>query len=350
MSRRVVVDGKPLSGRPTGVGRALSGVLGALAEIDAGDLEVEVATPPARARTLPWVQLGLPRRARGAAVLHCPFYYRPVWAPCPTVVCVYDVLVLSHPEWFPWRGRVPFAQLVRSSVCRAAAVITASAEVLAEIEERIGPLDGRGTVVPLGVDARRFAPCGPAEIGRVRTRHDLRRPYLLHVGSLHRRRGLDVALAALAGLTGHWPDLELVAVGREERAWGEVPAALAGRVRLLGYVSDLELPALMSGAAALLALSRGEGFDLPLLEGLACGAAVVASDIAVHREHFAPWARLVRVGDAAATAAAIAEVLASPPGKVARAAQAQAVATRFKWAAAARAHLAVWRRVAGGAR
>lgn len=350
MTRRVVVDGKSLGGQPTGVGRTLAGVLRGVAELDAGDVTIDVVTPPAGARTLPWVQLELPRRARGAAVLHCPFYYRPLLAPCPTVVVVHDLLVLTHSDWFPLRGRHPFAELLRWSARRAAMVITPSRCIREEVVERLGVDGGRVVAIPWGVDPDLFRIADEDEIAAVRARRAVEAPYLLHVGSVHRRRGLDTAAAALAALVPRWPDLTLAVVGRQEGAWGAVPEAMRHRVRLLGYLPDAELPPLMGGAVALLALSRGEGFDLPLLEALACGAPVVASDIPVHREHFADWARLVPRGDAEAAAAAVAALLAEPPTSDQRASQAAAVARRFRWADTARAHLDLWRHVAGGAR
>ncbi len=344
----MVVDGKPLRGQPTGVGRVLAGVLGGLEAVGVSDLELDVAVPPPGGRTLPWIQLGLARRARGADVLYCPFYYRPLVAPCPTVVVLHDLLVLSHPEWFPRRGRHPFGDLLRWSARHATRLVTPSESVRDEAVARLDVDPERVTAIAWGVDATHFRPLGDGGVAPVLARRGLHRPYLLHVGSLHPRRGLDVALGVLADLLPRWPDVELVAVGREEQAWGRIPPALAGKVRLLGYVPEAELPALMSGAALGLALSRGEGFDLPLLESLACGAPVVASDIAVHREHFAPWARLVPVADRSATAAAVAGLLESPPGAADRAAQAAAVAARFSWTETALAHLALWRRAAEG--
>jgi len=166
------------------------------------------------------------------------------------------------------------------------------------------------------------------------------------VGSLQPRRGLDTALEALAALRQDRPELDLVVVGKTEHAWSGVPEELRDGVRLLGYVDEGDLAPLMSAAACVLALSRGEGFDLPLLEALACGAPVVASDIPPHREHFSRWAELVPVGDAAAVAARVAEVLDGPPARERGVERAREVHTSFRWEDAARARLEVWRRVA----
>lgn len=323
----------------------IKGVLSGLDQIDCGDLDIRLLIPRARTRTLPWVHLGVPRRARGADVLYCPFYYRPVWSPCPVVVAIFDVLVLTHPEWFPARGRHPFAELLLWSARHAAAVVTASHAVLAELEAAAGPLGDRVVVVPLGVDGEHFRPHTADETEAVLKRVGVEAPYVLATGSLHPRRGVDVTLAAFETLLEGWPELRLVLVGKQEQRWGRVPERLGERVVLTGYLPEQDLPPLMSGAAAVLSLSRGEGFDLPLLEGLACGAPAVASDIAVHREHFAEWARLVPVGDAPAVASAVDGLLRLPPSAAEREEQALAVRSRFRWEDSARAHLEVWRRV-----
>jgi len=344
----VALDAKPAMGARTGVGRVVEGLLHGLESVEHADLRLRLLAPSRPIPTLPWVQAALPFLARGADVLHCPFYYRPWLSPCPTVVSVFDVLVLTHPEWFPPRGRRPFGDLVRWSLRSSAAVVTASESVLAELEELAGPLDGRGVAIPLGVDPGRFRPIAEGETEKVRRAHGLRQPYLLHVGSLHPRRGLETALAALELLTPGRPDLELVVVGKREYHTPTPGPELAPRVRFLGYVPEDELPALMASSSAHLSLSHGEGFDLPLLEALACGAPAVVSDIPVHKEHFADWARMVPTGDAEAVAAAVESVLARPPDEAARALQARQAAARFSWQEAAGVHLDVWRAVASG--
>jgi glycosyltransferase involved in cell wall biosynthesis len=344
---RVGVDGKPLLAARAGVARYLEGLLAGLAELASGDLDLDVVRPRGPRRTLPWVLWELQRATgRGYDAFHFPFYYPPLAPRCPVTVAVHDVLALEHPEWFP-RGRAnPLRWLIPSGARRAAAVLVGSPSVAEAVHERCRVARARIRVTGYGVDRARFAPPPREALPGVLARLGVTRPYLLQLGALEPRRGVDLALAAGAALRVGHPGLELVLAG-EARA--DVPALRRPQpwVRRLGWVADLDLPALYAGAAAVLAPSRGEGFDFPVLEALACGGAVVASDIAVHREHFAPAAALFASGDAEALTAAAAHVLDDGETAARLRAAGPSLAASFSWRDVARRHLEVWREVGG---
>ena len=344
---RVGVDGKPLLAERAGVARYLEGLLGGLAELTPADLDLEVVRPPGPRRTLPWVLWDLQRATgRGYAVFHFPFYYPPLVPRCPVTVAVHDVLALEHPEWFPLGAANPLRWLIPAGARRAAAVVTFSSVVADAIAERCHVPRARVHVIPHGRDPRQFAPPPATTVTAALARLGVRPPYLLQLGALEPRRGIDLALAACAVLRARHSNLELVLVG-EARA--NVPALRRPQpwVRRLGRVSDEALPALVAGAAAVLAPSRGEGFDFPVLEALACGGAVVASDIAVHREHFSAAVAFFPSGDAEALAAAAGRVLEGGETAARLRAAGPALAASFSWREAARRHLEVWREVAG---
>jgi glycosyltransferase involved in cell wall biosynthesis len=342
---RVGVDGKCLLPPRAGVARYLEGLLAGLAELG-GDADVEVVRPGRPQRTLPWVLWDLQRAtARGFDVFHFPFYYAPLRPRCPYTVAVHDVLVLEHPEWFPRPAGNPIRLLLPRSARHAAAVI-ASGEVNAgRIAALCGVARERIAVIPYGLDAHRFAPPAPAAVADLRARLGLRAPYLLQVGAFEPRRGLDLALAAVATLRAQGRDVELAVAGEPRTPVAELRSPPPW-VRRLGRVGDGDLPALYAGAAAVLAPSRGEGFDLPVLEALACGAAVVASDIDVHTEHFAGTVEPFASGDAGALAAACRALLADGERAAALRAAGPALAARFTWRECARRHVEVWREVA----
>jgi glycosyltransferase involved in cell wall biosynthesis len=342
---RVGVDAKPLLPPRAGVARYLEGLIAGCAELEHPDLELALVSPGGRRRTLPWVLWDLQRATgRGYDVFHFPFYYPPLAPRCPVTVAVHDVLVLEHPEWFPYAWASPLRRLIPAGVRRAAAIFTFSSSVAEAISQRCGVQRRRIHVAPHGVDCARFAPPPPELVTSIRARFTLTHPYLFQFGAIEPRRGSDLVLAACAALRARHPDLELVIAG-DVRA--DVPVLRQPRpwLRLLGRVDDNVLPALYSGAAVVVAPSRGEGFDLPLLEALACGAAVVASDIPVHREHFTPAVALFESGDAEALHAAVAHALEDSEVALRLRAAGPALAARFTWRESARRHLEVWRAV-----
>jgi len=259
-------------------------------------------------------------------------------------VAIHDVLVLEHPEWFPRPLSNPLRLLVPRAARRAAAVVTGSRVVADAIAERCNVPRERIHLTGYGVDRASFRPPEPEQLLELRERLGLQRPYLLQLGALEPRRGVDLAVSALASLRGRYPDLELVLVG-EPRA--DVPALKHPPpwVRRLGWVVDADLPVLYGGAAAVLAPSRGEGFDLPVLEALASGSVVVASDIPVHREHFEPAVELFASGNAEALADAAVTVLQDSERAASLRAAGPRLAAGFDWSDVARRHLELWRRV-----
>lgn len=338
----VGIDGKCLVAPRAGVARYLEGLLCGLESMGDSRIELRVLRPQRRVGTLRWVVWNLQRAtAQGYSVFHFPFYYLPLAPRCRTTVAVHDLLAIDHPEFFRG-GRVsPIRHLLPRSVRMAAAVVTGSRCVGESIIERWKLPSDRIRVIPYGIDTARFNPQPAPRIHEVRAKHGLERPYVLQVGAIEPRRGADLSLIAVGEARKSHPDLELAFAGPARHS----VAALDSRpawARMLGYVEDAELPALMSGAAAVLAPSRGEGFDLPVLEALACGAPVVASDIDVHREHFEAAAELFDSGVADSMASALARVL----GDTERAAELRkagpALARGFTWEGCARAHMEMW--------
>lgn len=227
----------------------------------AARLDAEVHRPPAafahRAGHL-WEQAVLPRLARDAELLVNPANLAPLSFD-RNVVVIHDVAALREPSWYSgmfvrWQ-RIVLPRIAR----RAVRVVTVSAFSAAELRATLGV---EALVVPGGVDHDRFVP------GEPRTA----RPYVLTVASRTARKNLGALAETARRLAAE--GIELLAVG------GSRPQFRSERVpvRELGPVPDDELPGLYAGAQAFVLPSLYEGFGLPVLEAMACGTPVVASD------------------------------------------------------------------------
>ena len=247
-----------------------------------------------------WEQLALPRLARraGAPMVLSPANLAPLTFE-GNVVVVHDAVALSHPEWFSrpyaaWHRRV--LPLVAR---RARRVVTVSAFSRDELHRYTGV---EAVVVPGGVDER-FRP--DADRGRARDELGLSRGYVLCVAGESPRKNfatLAVVAAAVRPL-----GLEVVTAG-SMRAHHGAPSELPG-VRSLGYVPDELLPGLYAGALCFVLPSFHEGFGLPCVEAMACGAPVVASRAGALPETCGDAAVLVDPGSPGDVATGVLSVL-----------------------------------------
>lgn len=371
---RVLVDATAVPADRGGVGRYVDELLGALVDLDV-DLAVVaqprdvdalaaalpgariVAAPAALARRparLAWEQVGLPRLARrlGADVLHCPHYTLPLLARVPVVVTLHDATFFSHPELHSPIKRSFFRAWTRLAVRRAAALVVPSAATREEVLRYAGGRPERFTVAHHGVDATRFHPASAAEVARVRATLGLAQgaPYVAFLGTLEPRKNVPALVGGWASaVAGRAPAPTLVLAGgrgwdtQVDPAVAAVPASL--RVLRPGYLPLEDLAPFLAGATVVAYPSLGEGFGLPVLEAMACGATVLTT-----RELSLPEVG----GDAVAycgtsaqeIAAALGALLDDPTRRAALAAAGLARAAGFTWRATALAHVDAYRAAA----
>jgi glycosyltransferase involved in cell wall biosynthesis len=372
----VGVDARSLVGQPTGVGRYVKNLVRAMAAADAAptlrlylpaepgpDLRAEgiqravLRMPPGPLdNVFIWNHVRLPLHLlrRRVDLLHGTFYTLPALCPCPAVVTIHDITFDLHPEWYAPRARLAFSGFAASSARKARHVLTVSECSRRDILRAYSLPADRVTAVPLAPDPEFRSVEDPGELARVRAAHELGEEYLLHVGSITPRRNLPRLLEAFASVRSRAPHLTLALAGRVEPPSlpleGEIEKrGLRGAVRLLGYVSPADLPALYSGAAAVVYPSLYEGFGLPVLEAMACGAPVLASATSCFPEVAGDAALLVDPLDAEAMSAGIWSLLSDMPLRSTLVQRGRARAATFSWERAARETLAVYRRSATAA-
>ncbi|RLE18370.1 MAG: hypothetical protein DRJ65_21490 [Acidobacteria bacterium] len=292
---RVAVDARPLAEPPNGIRRWLECLLGAMPEA-APDIEWVLIVPndgiappkglnarvvvvPGSLRSLlrpAWETLRLPGALRrsGADALLSSYGIVPPWCPMPTVSVVHDLAFLKWPRLLPLRHRWYWRWVIRS-VRRAAAVVVPSTATRRAVVERLGINEENIRLVPHAAGAV-FAPAGSEIRADVRQRFGLSGAYVLAVGTLEPRKNLGTLVAAMDGVNaGSEEEVPLVLVGR--KGWGE---GLVGRswLRHIVDADDGALAALYSETAVFAMPSLDEGFGLPALEAMACGAPVVVAD------------------------------------------------------------------------
>ena len=325
---KVGLDVSPLRQTSAGTARTIRGLLPHL-EHEPG-LELRklawgaAGRVSAVARDTGWYLAALPVLARGVDVLHCPTFRAPLRSPAPLVVTVHDLAVLRHPDAFNRWTRTYSRLLVPRVVLAAQRVIAVSEFTKRELVELAGVPAERIRVIPNGVNDV-FVRGGPAAQGE----------YVLAVGTLEPRKNLP-RLADAARRAG----VELRVAGG--RGWGGVEEWLDG-VRWLGRPGDEELARLYRGALCVAYPSLYEGFGIPVLEAMACGAPVVTSAGTAMEEVADGAAVLVDARDVDAIAAGIQEAIARREELSRRGRER---AARYRWADAAAATAAVYRELA----
>ncbi len=302
------------------------------------------------------ITLAAELRRRPVDLLHVQ-YTAPPFAPCPVVATIHDLSFEHLPHTFKRRSRLQLRLTVRRTARRAAQVIAPSEYTRGDLVATYGLDPARISVVPLASSSR-FAPIkDAAEVERVRARYGLAAEYILAVGSIQPRKNLPRLIAAYADLRRARPHAklpQLVIVGRtawlyEEtlRAVARAGAGVAADTQLTGYIPEADLPALYTGALCFVYPSYFEGFGLPPLEAMSCGAPVVAGDCTSLPEVIGDAGLLVDPFDTGAFAVALARLIDDKALRAALRERGLARAARFSWDETARQTLAVYQQAIG---
>ena len=204
------------------------------------------------------------------------------------VQTVYDMIPFLLPETMTAEYRDYYADILRR-ILPEDQVITISRSAKADFCNYTGLAEERVHVIPLAANEDLFRPCHDLErMANVRAKHGIPEgPYLLSVCTFEPRKNLRHVIRSFVELIRAHPelsDLSLVLTGGQGWMFEPILAELAGstlpsgRIITTGYVPDADLPPLYSGALAFLYLSRYEGFGLPPLEAMQCGAPVIVSN------------------------------------------------------------------------
>lgn len=221
--------------------------------------------------------------AASSAASSYDVYFEPNFVPMPVaakriVVMVHDFAFHHHPEWLPRQRRDYLRAKFASGIRRADLLVTGSSHVREEALDILGLPPERVAVVPEGVDSGRFRPQMVERVESLRRKLALPPRFVLAVGSLEERKNLR----RLAEAHGRLPaslrrEYPLLLAGPSVDRDLEAELSRRPGVVRLGYVAEADLPALYGAATLFVYPSLYEGFGLPPLEAMACGAPVAAS-------------------------------------------------------------------------
>ncbi len=365
---RVLLDASAIPAARGGVGRYVEQLAGALDEMvdltivcqacDAEDfttrapnaevvpLSRRVVSRPAR---LAWEQTGLPRLARRLTVdvLHSPHYTMPLRSPVPVVATIHDATFFSDKHLHRTiKGRF-FRGWTRISLRRADACVVPSHATAAELRRFVTKPTAPLTVAHHGVDPDQFHPPTTDEKAAAATELGLSGSWIAFLGTLEPRKNVPALIRGYATAFAGSPDppaLVLVGANGWDPQLNAAAAAVSEPLRVLrpGFVPGHLLSGILGGSHVVAYPSLGEGFGLPVLEGMASGAAVLTT-----RELALPEVG----GDAVAYCGtssgeigrALAELVGDPVRRAELARRALARAAQFSWHACAAQHLQAYR-------
>ena len=285
-------------------------------------------------------------------VLHVQFT-APPFCPCPVVVSIHDLSFEHLPQTFNRRSRTQLRLTVRHSARRATKILTLSEHTRRDVIDTYGLDANKVTAIPLAAPTH-FGPVADAnELQRVRHTYGIEDDYVLTVGSIQPRKNLVRLIKAYAMLRGapssnRCP--KLVIVGKCAWLYDETLRALEetgvrDSVVLTGYVPEPDLPALYSGALCFVYPSYFEGFGLPPLEAMKCGAPVIVGNATSLPEVVGEAALKVDPFDVSAIAEAMDRLINNSQLRTELSVKGQARAKMFDWTDTARRTLAVYEQV-----
>jgi glycosyltransferase involved in cell wall biosynthesis len=285
-----------------------------------------------------WWAIGLPAYIgrNSLALFHGTNYEVSLRDKCPTVLTIHDLSSLLHSNTHVpravWRSRLRLPLMAR----KATLIVTPSQLVRSEVCEHLKTKADKVVAVPLA-PRRCFTPLPSSVTLETRRRLGIEDEFLLFVGTIEPRKNLLTLIRAFEEIL-RTTDLrpQLVIVGKTgwktdelftylEKSWTR------DRVLLTGYLSDEDLCALYSSCRAFIYPSIYEGFGLPPLEAMSCGAAVIASPVPSITESAGRVARLVSPEDVHALAESMVELLTDTGARESLSIAGSRHAANFSW-------------------
>jgi glycosyltransferase involved in cell wall biosynthesis len=263
-------------------------------------------SPDIETRVIPWPRLWTHLRLAVELHLHppdalfVPAHVLPLSCPVPAVVTVHDLGYLHYPAAHRPFDRWYLDWTTRRHTRVARHLIADSQATKNDLIDFYGANPDQISVVYLGRDETLAPVTDPQVIAAAKVKYNIAGDYFLYLGTLQPRKNLVRLVEAFHSAVDSLPNesLKLVIAGRQGWLYADIfervrQLGLTDRILLPGFISETDKPALLSGALAYVYPSLYEGFGLPVLEAMACGAPVLTSNVSSLPEVAGPAALLV---------------------------------------------------------
>ena len=289
-------------------------------------------------------------------LLHIPHYNAPLRFPGKLIVTVHDLCHLVMKEFFKGPAKRFYANIFMAQVLKKASrIITVSHFTESEILKHFNVDPKKISVIPNGLDPH-FFPRTKDEQTKAIKAHDFPESYLLYVGNIKRHKNITRMIQGYHLAWEQNPNLpKLIIVGVRDQeydplseafpAYHEVQFTFMDQVIFKGYVPYKDLPSIYSGAEGFLFPSLYEGFGFPPLEAMACGTAVIASNISSLPETLNGNALFVDPYDVNQISSSILKISQASTFKEDLIKKGLKHVQRFSWEDSAEKHLEVYRQL-----
>jgi glycosyltransferase involved in cell wall biosynthesis len=287
-------------------------------------------------------------------IFHYPHFDLPFVTPGKTVVTIYDLKYIVHPDFFPQLAktkRLIMQVMMNFAVRRAQRVITISNSTRNDIVQRLKISPDKIRVTHLGVDRRYFSNPNATTIEAFRSRHYLYNPFVLFVGERRPHKNIcGVIQAFKIFITMSTKPYRLVIAGKSYADYHEPEylvesLGLGDRIQFIDAPSDGDVRLLFQSAEALLLLSRYEGFGLPLLEAMASGTPVIASNATSLPEVIGDAGIIVPIDNPIATAEALRLIVIGGEKRESLIVRGYERASHFTWEQCAQQTINIYREI-----
>lgn len=283
-------------------------------------------------------------------VFHGPHYQVPKNMKTKSVVTVHDMTLLTHKDFHTALKTQFFSRVIPSSIEQSKSVITVSHSTADDIK-RLIPNHREIYVAPLGVDTKRFNPKKEKNELQALNARGIAGNYIGFLGLFEPRKSVPTLVNAFSNIAELYPDLKLVLAGG--RGWGAkeiresiLDSGIATRIITPGRLSNEEVGPFIRNCKVFVYPSLYEGFGMPVLEAMACGAATITTNSSSLKEVAGSGALLFEPGDVAGLEKILISLLDNQELSSQMSAKALVRSQDFTWKKCAQVHLDAYENVA----